>query len=373
MKTITRLSLGAMLLTSSLLVDAGCAGADDLNAVEGAGGSESPQDDAWQEVGNGTAAITATTGLIPLTELGTGSYRGFPGGLYSGGANAPPTAHRNAAVSRAKAIVPRNGAGVPTTNGNYVLLSIGMSNASLEFCAAGNQCTAGSFMGRAAADPTVNHTTLRIVNGATGGMSAPYWDSAADPAYDAIRDQRLGPQGLTERQVAVVWLKSANVGPNTSLPAGNADAYALEVTLGDTVRALRTRYPNLKLVFLSSRIYGGWMVASSWEPYAYEGGFAQKWLVSAQIAQKQGGGTPDLRAGDLDYNTVSPWLGWGPYLWADGTNPRADGLTWVQTDFQSDGLHPAPTAVAKVADLLLAFFQTQPMTKCWFLVAGTCP
>lgn len=366
MKTIALLSLGATLLASPLLVGAGCAGADDFDELYAAG-------DEGEEVGDGAAAVSATTGLIPLTDLGTDTYRGFSGGLYPGGSNAPPSAHKNAAVSRAKAIVPRDRAGVPSANGRYVLLSIGMSNTSLEFCAIGSQCTTGSFMGRAAVDPTVNHTTLRIVNGAIGSMSAPYWDSASDPAYDTVRDQRLGPQGLTERQVAVVWLKSANVGPTTALPSGLADAYALESTLGDTVRTLRVRYPNLKLVFLSSRIYGGWTVASSWEPYAYEEGLALKWLIGAQIAQEHSGGSADLRAKDLDYDTVSPWLGWGPYLWADGMNPRADGLSWVQGDFLPDGLHPGPTAVAKVADALLTFFRTEPMTKCWFLNGGTCP
>jgi hypothetical protein len=69
------------------------------------------------------------------------------------------------------------------------------------------------------------------------------------------------------------------------------------------------------------------------EPYAYDSGLAVKWLIEAQIRQMQ---TPDGhiddRAGNLNYHTVAPWLAWGPYLWADGLNPRSDGLVWKPND-----------------------------------------
>lgn len=37
-----------------------------------------------------TPAAHAQTGLVPLNDLGAGSYAGYPGGLYPGGANVPP-------------------------------------------------------------------------------------------------------------------------------------------------------------------------------------------------------------------------------------------------------------------------------------------
>ncbi|MFN8424282.1 MAG: hypothetical protein U0470_13200 [Anaerolineae bacterium] len=47
----------------------------------------------------------ASTGLVPLTELGTTAY-GFAGGLYGAGANEPPAPHAALAAARRR-IVPR--------------------------------------------------------------------------------------------------------------------------------------------------------------------------------------------------------------------------------------------------------------------------
>src|SRR5438270_326094 len=37
-----------------------------------------------------------STGLVPLTDLGSGLYHGEMGGLYPGGRNTPPESHLNA-------------------------------------------------------------------------------------------------------------------------------------------------------------------------------------------------------------------------------------------------------------------------------------
>lgn len=74
------------------------------------------------------------------------------------------------------------------------------------------------------------------------------WDSPTDPDYDRIRDTRLNPRGLSERQVQIVWVKVANAQPTSSLPAANADAYLLVTQMGDIARALKVRYPNVRQV-----------------------------------------------------------------------------------------------------------------------------
>lgn len=310
---------------------------------------------------------------VPILDMGHTRYKTFPGRLYPGG-NPVPADHAAAGAAHAAAIVPRDPAGAPDPAGKYVLLSIGMSNTTQEFCSASGAtpCDPFTFTGQALADPAVNRTTLAIANGALGGRTADFWDSASDADYDRVRDTVLAPRGLSEAQVQIAWVKVANAGPRTALTSPQADAWRLLTQQGNIVRALKARYPNMQQVFLSSRIYGGYATtALNPEPYAYESGFAVKWLVGAQIEQMRSGQV-DPRAGDLDYTTVAPWIAWGPYLWADGMRPRSDGLRWLRGDLAADGTHPSVSGRQKVGALLLDFFKTSPQASCWFLAGGSC-
>ncbi|MEP6995902.1 MAG: hypothetical protein ABI968_15375 [Acidobacteriota bacterium] len=312
----------------------------------------------------------------PLTDMGlSGSYLGFSGGLYADGSNAPPPEHAAAGAAHARQIQPLDSSGNPSAAGKIALLSIGMSNTTQEFCSQeGTQpCDPWTFVGQALADPEVDHTTLALVNGARGGQTADTWDSPSDLNYDRIRDVDLAAQGLTEAQVQAVWVKVANSQPTNSLTNTDADAYTLETQIGSIARALRIRYPHAQLAFFSSRIYAGYATSTlNPEPYAYESGFAVKWIVQAQIDQMANGGTiVDPRAGDLDSdNGAAPWIAWGPYLWADGLLPRSDGLVWDPADFGGDGTHPSQSGEQKVGAMLLSFFKSDPRTQPWFLAAG---
>ncbi len=305
---------------------------------------------------------------IPLTVMGDTTYHGFAGGLYPGG-NGMPTTHRQAGLAAASRVRPLDQTGRADPEGRYVLLSIGMSNATQEFCSGDSTypCSAWSFVGQALADPDVDDAALELVNGASSGEEARVWADPRSPSYDRVRDEDLSPRGLSEQQVRAVWVKVANRRPSVALPAAGADAFALERLLGDIARALRVRYPNVEMVFLSSRIYAGYAMGPlNPEPYAYESGFSVKWVIEAQIAQAASGSVDD-QAGDLQLGVVAPWLGWGPYLWADGSNPTPDGLAWQPTDFEADGTHPGPSGETKVGAALLSFFKTSPVTASWFL------
>jgi hypothetical protein len=250
--------------------------------------------------------------------------------------------------------------------------------------------------------------------------------------YDAILEYQLSAHNpvLHENQVQAIWLKEADVkiiqdglaqpfGPlPTECPTQSqpADAYNLETNLGKIVRAAKIRYPNLRMVFLTSRSYGGFTgFCPTDEPYAYETGFANKWLVKAQIDQMNNGGTAvDTNGGDLNYLVCTPTTncttaapeapfviwdrlpGTNPnnvfagstYIWAY-TNPsspytyypNSDDTIWpfdgnkmmatctppAMNNYFSDGQHPNDCGINQVGgNLLLNYFLESPYTNPWF-------
>jgi hypothetical protein len=313
---------------------------------------------------------------IPLTDLLTGTYFGNQGGLYPGGINQPPPDHDSAVKARRNAIKPLDVNGDESPFGKYVLLSIGRSNATQEWCSATTRppCAPWTLMGRAASDPTVNHYTMVIVNGADSGrQDAHAWASATSANYERIKTARLTPLGLSENQVQIVWAELDDLYPVNALPADSSDANVLMLNLGQVMRALRVRYPHLQLVFLSSRLYAGYATTDlSPEPYAYEQGFALKWLIESQIKELRGS-APHPSVGSLNYvkKTAAVVL-WGPYMWAAGETPRSDGTLWRRTDFEQDGTTPSQDGENKVGFALLNFFKSSPYTRCWFVNGQYC-
>lgn len=271
-------------------------------------------------------------GFVPLPELGNGQYQGFEGGLYPNGQNERPSDHEALGLALAEQIEP--------INGQIVLLSLGMSNTRNEF---------DVFIETMANDEAVNPAVL-AVNGAIPGRPSQTIDSPTAQYWDLV-ENRLRRAGVSPEDVQVIWLKQAHGYPKRPFPN---DALTFEAELRNIVQVINIKYPNVKQVFLSSRIYAGYAVTNlSPEPYAYQAGFGVKWLIEDQLS------------GDL---SNAPWLSWGPYLWGDGLTPRqSDGLTWACDDFEKDGIHPATNGRQKVADLLLHFFKTDSTTRPWFL------
>jgi hypothetical protein len=87
-----------------------------------------------------------------------------------------------------------------------------------------------------------------------------------------------------------------------------------------------------------------------------------KWLIEQQL-QGDAALNYDAQKGKIR----TPWLCWGPYLWADGKNKNSDGLFYEASDFGDDGTHPSDSGRRKVAEQLLRFFKTDSTTKEWFL------
>jgi hypothetical protein len=281
----------------------------------------------------------ASTGNIALPDLGAGTYRGEQGGLYPGGSNTIPAEHLAAGLKLAKQIKPLDADGNPSPDGRIVLLSIGFSNPNMEFPA---------FQRLAAAETGLNPKLL-LVNGCVGGQASSVIADPKSNYWNLVR-QHLSAAGATPKQVQALWIKEVVPGPGKPFPV---EAKQLADDYTSTLRNVKQFFPNAKVAFLSNRTYGGWTEAGgSPEPWAYESGFAVKWAIAAQIANKP-----------LD----QVWAEWGPYLWTDGEKGRKDGSVYLRSDVGGDGLHPSPQGQQKIGSMLLKFFMTDPVTKTWFL------
>lgn len=323
--------------------------------------------------------------LVAITDM-TAPYKGEDGGLYGGGKNESPAAHRAAHSKETEKIVPRNANGEPAGEGRIGFITIGFSNPSIE---------SEDFKRTADADAQKS-PRVTIVNGCIGGRSAVMWawDGAdilpkaeqerLDKAMDTVRmpkgkrssgmekdtwptlARRIGEAGLSPKQVQVAWLKHVEANPK---PFGEFPAHArqLQQDITAVLQIARHHYPNLRVVYLSSRTFGGWSgrESGSPEPFAYESGFGTRWVVQSQID-----GDAAMNFDPARGEVKAPLVFWGPYLWARGDVANKNGLIWTQNDVRADQLHPNEHGCAKTTALLLNFFKTNEGASKWFLKAG---
>jgi hypothetical protein len=285
-------------------------------------------------------------GLKPLCDMtAKDRYKGQDGGLYGGGKNVPPAAHLQAALRQAKMIRPRDAKGKPAADGKIVLISVGMSNTTQEFSA---------FMRLADADAERSGKVV-LVDGAQGSMTANVWASPGVRDPWKVLDERLRQAGVAPQQVQAAWVKQAMAGPE-NLGAFPKHAEVLKGHMVGLLTQLKERFPNVRIAYLSSRIYAGYATTHlNPEPYAYESALAVRELIEDQIEGTAGA-------------VQSPLLLWGPYLWADGQKGRKiDELVWKPEDLGPDGTHPSDKGRRKVAELLLGFLKSDPTARPWFV------
>ncbi len=298
--------------------------------------------------------FSATDGsglLTPLDALGTGLYQGFQAGLYPGGVNTRPASFEAFGVAQANAIQALDGNGNPSPTGKYVLLAIGSSTEQKEM---------QSFSAFFAADPSKN-PKLVFVSGAQGGETVGELMSSTSSYWNSIINSSLPSAGATANQVVAVELEAVD-SLSSSFPA---DAQQIQGEIETVMQIVLTKFPNTKLMYLSPRIYGGYsngIVTTNPEPWAYEIGFANKWVLADQI-----NGVASINYDPAKGPVLAPWASWANYYWTNGMVPNAANLLYTCQDINPDGTHPNIGGKNKVAQALLNFFKTDVTATPWFL------
>lgn len=295
------------------------------------------------------------SGLVPLNDLGTNYYRGFQGGLFSGGVNSPNGTHRNDLLNLTNQIVPLDTNGLQKSNGKIVMIGVGASNPRTEF---------NAFVSQALNLSTINKS-LAFVNTCIGGqgvqkMNDPndnYWKQAA---------KTLDSFGFNPLQVQVAWIETENTSASDTI-FPNAPQ-ALETELRTLLATLLIKFPNLKICYLSPRAYSGFTIPSQGGvgkgllyPRDYYNGWAIKWLIE-KVVNRQAGYLFEGSSKQIPYCTF------GSYHWTDGETIRKDGFGIdCDSDIGSDGLHLSETGEQKIGTHMLDFFKNDDLASRWFL------
>ena len=291
--------------------------------------------------------------LVAITDLGTDTYLGVEGGLYPNGSNVRPAGQDAAGVALAQQIGPLDANGNPDPNGLYGLVTIGISITKDE---------SDTFVSFANADPSRN-PQLVVVNGAQPAGAMSDWADPTSGFWSTILNFLLPNVGLTANQVVAVWVEDIRSYPTGTFPG---DITQLEADLTSAIQVALTKFPNLKVMYISSSPYTGYAPSNKkqeQEPYAYETAFAAQEVIADQIS-----GDPALNYSPANGPVLAPWLSWGPYYWTNGLRGRNDGFVWPCRDSQTDGTHPSdPYGTDEVADALLHFYKTDDSAVPWFL------
>lgn len=214
-----------------------------------------------------------------------------------------------------------------------VMAGMGMSNAKQEFQAFMDKYRAK--YGRSRPVTTVNLGTGNWDLTAMVHDSEKYWDLV----HETMAKKKTSPE-----RIEIVVFKNSVRHQDKPYPD---DVWEYLEFMEDHLANMTSHLPNLKMLFVLSAVYSGYASVSAprHEPWAFREGLAVDEFVRDH------------------WNMTEPWITWGPYYWANGLEPRDDGLTWKCTDFMAkDGVHPGTGAKVKTADMLMRFFEQYP----WF-------
>jgi len=294
-------------------------------------------------LGRGAEAAFDPATLKPFTE-GAPYLGKYETGLYPGGKNEIPEAHRQAGLRVAKAVRPLDPAGEPDDqSGRILAVVLGHSNCSMYF---------GALQRFLATKSDEWNPHFRMLNAAVGGQQLPQIRELKGPVWD--KAQRLVEQaGAYPKQVQVVFLHTTwhGAGNRPGVPPGPFPE-TMQQMQRDLARVLGhcvEVWPNLRIAYLTC---DGFRHFTGFEPHVWQEAFAFKWLIESQIKGEAGTAFEDKPGQPRRL----PWLQWGPYIWDNA---------WDRSYF-TDGVHPAPKALDIFVRKYWEFLKADPVARPWF-------
>lgn len=300
-----------------------------------------------------------SSGLIPLDVLGTDYYETYEGGLFKAGSNEMPYAHLDKGKKISNNLKRRDELGnIDPVDGTIMMIGMGASTASDAYNNFRDTMLALDWPG---VNPCLEVKSVFIGGKDMGDILNPdvhYWDLF----HDRLEEKFIDPD-----QIQIVWMML-----QSEAESHNMETYITYV-IGEyklILADMLTNMPNLRQVYITGMHYTGYTLETHErydamvEPKAYWGNIAIRELINKQIDSD-----PDLDFEGADRKV--PYITWGPYYWADGSNPRAtDGLTWTCDEFRSDstggGFHLKEEFQYKEGQMLRDFFETSEVTSIWF-------
>ncbi|MBK7035922.1 MAG: T9SS type A sorting domain-containing protein [Chitinophagales bacterium] len=324
------------------------------------------QTEDWEIIVDTDVSINCdqdSTGLIPLTDMGNTYYNGVQGGLYKGGMNILNGPHKKKGVNISKNMKPLDTLGnIDYVNGEVLFLGLGASVASNLFNAYVDTVKAHDNEGMSAC------VTVRGMF--TAGKDLDDMIDTINPGFWLALNERMVLKDDSYEQVQVLWiLQQSDSDTSNDFTTYYNSVMSKYITL---MQVLKDSFPNLKQVYLSGIHYTGYMYPEHkrYDAYGEPKGYWAN-LVIKQLIQKQISGDPALAY--QGPNIKSAWIGWGPYFWADGINPRTyDGLSWscdqYRTDSTGAGFHLIDSSYGFgiEASMVKNFMETNPVSSVWY-------
>jgi len=165
-------------------------------------------------------------------------------------------------------------------------------------------------------------------------------DSTSADYWEGIVENLIGV-GYTPEQLQIGWMYF-NAKGLTGTPVFPDNSLAMKESFIVFINKAKEYFPNLKIMYVSSRHWGGYADTtlseyySLAEPASYQNSWTVKWLIEEQMNATN----PYLQYKGA--NPKSPYLLWGPNFWCDGSAKRMwDDKKYVCTlSFDADdGYH----------------------------------